>query len=61
MMNKTDMLQDIEKVLLSREELDARIRELGKTLSDEYRGKDLVCRNAHDRLVGVPGRPPFNA
>ena len=40
MMHKTDMRQDIEKVLLTEEELAARIRELGAELTEE--GKRLL-------------------
>ncbi len=36
------MNKDIKKVLLTKEEIDARIAELGKQISEEYEGKDLV-------------------
>ena len=55
MMHKTDMRQDIEKVLLTEEELAARIRELGAELTEEYRGKDPV-------VIGIlKGVVPFYA
>lgn len=37
-----DMEQDIEKVLISEEQLQSRIRELGERLSRDYAGKDPV-------------------
>ena len=36
------MTKDIQKVLLSEEQLQNRIRELGEELSREYAGKDPV-------------------
>jgi len=42
MAQKTDMNQDIAKVLISEEELQARIAEMGAQLSEEYEGKDVV-------------------
>ena len=55
MMHKTDMRQDIEKILLTEEELRVRIRELGVTLTEEYKGKDPV-------VVGIlKGVVPFYA
>ena len=39
MINKTDMLQDIERVLVSEEELRQGIADMGKQLAEEYRGK----------------------
>ena len=51
----SDMMQDIERVLLTEEEIQARIREVGKTLTEEYRGKDPV-------VVGIlKGAIPFYA
>ena len=39
------MNQDLEYVLLSEEEIQSRVRELGKELTEEYRGKEpmLLC------------------
>jgi len=37
---------DVKEILISREELAEKCRELGKTISEDYRGKDLV-------LVGI--------
>jgi len=34
--------QDIERVLISEQEIQAKIRELGAQISDDFRGKDLV-------------------
>lgn len=42
MMHKTDMRQDIEKVLLSEEEITLRVKELGQELTREYCGKEPV-------------------
>ncbi len=36
------MLNDIASILISREELESKTKELGKQISDEYKGKDLV-------------------
>lgn len=36
------MMQDIEKVLISEEEIQAKIRELGATLAEEYRDKNPI-------------------
>jgi len=38
--------QDIERVLISDEEIQAKLRELGERITEDYRGRDLV-------LVGV--------
>ena len=53
--NKLDMNSDIESVLLTQEQIAARIKELGEEISRDYRGKDLV-------LVGIlKGVVPFYA
>ena len=55
MMHKTDMRQDIEKILLTEEEIHARVRELGAILTEEYTGKDPI-------VVGIlKGVVPFYA
>ena len=55
MINKSDMLQDIERVLVSEEEIHARIKEVGAQIADDYRGKCPI-------LVGVlKGVVPFFA
>lgn len=36
------MNEDIKKVLLTKEEIDARVQELGKQISEDYAGKDLL-------------------
>ncbi len=36
------MLQDIERVLLSEEQLQQRVRELGEEISKEYEGKEIL-------------------
>ena len=46
MINKFDMQQDIERVLVSEEDIHARIREVGAQISEDYRGKKPI-------LVGV--------
>lgn len=40
------MKQDIKEVLLSEEQLKSKVKELGKKISEDYKGKDLV-------IVGV--------
>ena len=40
------MIEEIEEILVSREELQKNARELGKRISSDYEGKDLV-------LIGV--------
>ena len=53
MINKFDMQQDIERVLVSEEDIHARIREVGAQISEDYRGKCPI-------LVGVlKGVVPF--
>ncbi len=55
MMHKTDMRQDIESILLSAEELHTGIEKLGKTLTEDYCGKEPV-------VVGIlRGVVPFYA
>ena len=55
MIHETDMLQDIEKVLVTEEEIHSRIKEVGRQLADEYRGKTPI-------VVGVlKGVIPFYA
>lgn len=55
MIHETDMMQDIEKVLVTEEEIQSRIKELGKQLTDEYRGKIPI-------VIGVlKGVVPFYA
>lgn len=55
MINKSDMLQDIERVLVSEEEIHARIKEVGAQIAEDYRGKCPI-------LVGVlKGVVPFFA
>ena len=36
------MERDIEKILITEEEIQARIRELGQLITEEYRGKDPI-------------------
>jgi hypoxanthine phosphoribosyltransferase len=49
------MLNDVEEVLISREEITKRIKELGKQISEDYKDKDLM-------LIGVlKGSVPFMA
>ncbi len=55
MINRFDMMQDIEKILVTEEEIHARIREVGAQISEDYRGKCPI-------LVGVlKGVVPFFA
>jgi len=54
-MNKTDMMQDIDRMLISQEELHARIKEVAAQISEDYRGREPV-------VVGVlNGVVPFYA
>ena len=39
MIHKTDMMQDIEKVLVTEEEIRRGVKEMGARLAEEYRGK----------------------
>lgn len=49
------MKNDIEKVLLSEEKLREKINEIGKAISEDYKGKELI-------LVGIlKGSVPFMA
>ena len=36
------MLADVEKVLLTREQIDARVREIGEQITADYKGKKLL-------------------
>ena len=55
MINKQDMMQDIERVLVSEEDIHRRIREVGVQIAEEYRGRTPI-------LVGVlKGVVPFFA
>ena len=55
MINRFDMMADIEEVLVSREDLEKRIREVGAQISEDYRGKCPI-------VVGVlKGAVPFFA
>lgn len=55
MINKLDMRADIQEVLLTEEQILARIKEMGKQITEDYKGKELV-------LVGVlKGVVPFYA
>lgn len=55
MINKFDMMADIERVLFSEADLQKRIREVGAQISEDYRGKCPL-------LVGVlKGVVPFYA
>lgn len=42
-MNVQDVGTDIEKVLLTEEQLKARIEEMGNEISNDYQGKQLLC------------------
>ena len=54
-MNRTDMLQDIEQILISEEELQKRIKEVAAQISADYADKDPV-------VVGIlNGVVPFYA
>ena len=55
MIHKTDMMQDIERILVSEEDIHRRIREVGAQIAEEYRGRCPI-------LVGVlKGVVPFFA
>ena len=55
MINSFDMMQDIERILVTEEEIHARIREVGKQIAEDYRGRRPI-------LVGVlKGVVPFFA
>lgn len=55
MINKLDMMSDIESVLLTKEQIETRIKELGKQISEDYKGSEIV-------LIGIlKGVVPFYA
>ena len=55
LMNPTDMMADIDHWLLSPEQIQARVAELGHQIEEDYRGKDLL-------LIGIlKGAVPFFA
>lgn len=37
------MLQEIKEILISEKEIESKCRELGKAISEDYKGKDLIC------------------
>lgn len=39
---KVNLVDDVEKILYSSEEIDEMVKELGKTISEDYKGKDLL-------------------
>ena len=45
-MTKGDLMSGIDKILVSREEIGKKVKELGKRISEDYKGQDLL-------LVGV--------
>lgn len=45
-MNAVDLVNNIEKIIITKDRLDKRILELGKQISNDYAGKELI-------LVGV--------
>lgn len=51
-----DMNNDIAKVLISEEQLQAKVAELGAQISRDYVGKDLLLDVYPERLRGVHGR-----
>ena len=52
MINKFDMQQDIERVLVSEEDIHARIREVGAQISEDYRGKcPIFSRRSQGRCA----------
>ena len=55
MINKLDMSSDIERILLTQEQIENRIKEMGAQISRDYEGKEIV-------LVGIlKGVVPFYA
>ena len=55
MINRLDMMADIQEVLLTEEQILARIKEMGRQITEDYRGKELV-------LIGIlKGVVPFYA
>ncbi len=55
MINKQDMMQDIERILVSEDQIHRRIREVGAQIAADYRGRTPI-------LVGVlKGVVPFFA
>ena len=46
MINKFDMQQDIERVLVSEEDIHARIREVGAQISEDYRDRKSTRLNS---------------
>lgn len=55
MINKLDMMSDIGEVLISEEQIAARVKELGAQISEDYKGQEIV-------LIGIlKGVVPFYA
>ena len=57
-----DMGADLEKVLITKEEIDAKLIELAAKIDAEYAGKDLlivgVLKGAVMVMADLPGRCP---
>jgi hypoxanthine phosphoribosyltransferase len=47
------MYKDLEKLLLTRDQIAERVSELGRTLTEEFAGRDLVC------ICILKGATPF--
>ena len=55
MINKQDMAQDVESILFTEEQIAERVKEVGKVLTRDYQGKNLI-------LLGIlRGAVPFYA
>ena len=55
MINKLDMMSDIEQILVTEEQITTRIKEMGKQITEDYKGSELV-------LIGIlKGVVPFYA
>ena len=50
-MGDYSMLEDIERVLISKEEIQQKVREIGKQISEDYRGKNLMLVSVLKGLV----------
>lgn len=40
------MLKDIDRILLSKEELDEAVKRLGRQISEDYREKPAACQRS---------------
>ena len=59
MINKTDMLADIERVLVPEADIHARIKEVGAQIAADYRGKCPILVGEMAAAIDIPVQEDF--